>query len=150
MASTGAPDKPARQFVVAGCGYTGERVARLLAAIGPVVGVTRGSHDFKFPSLSWDIDAGAAPKLSLPDGPAPLRVVYLVPPPPLGTCDPRIGRFLGALSLVPERIVYVSTTGVYGDAGGATVTEDTPPAPATGQETEFMLMISPTSVSRPC
>lgn len=33
--------------------------------------------------------------------------------------------------MAPERIVYVSTTGVYGDAAGATVTEDTPPAPAT-------------------
>jgi hypothetical protein len=131
MASTGAPDKPAQHFVVAGCGYTGERVARLLAAIGPTVGITQSGRAFEFPSLRWDFDAGEPAGLPLSGCPALFRVLYLVPPPPQGTSDPRIRQFLGALSPVPERIVYVSTTGVYGDAGGATVTEDAPPAPAT-------------------
>jgi nucleoside-diphosphate-sugar epimerase len=32
---------------------------------------------------------------------------------------------------MPRRLIYISTTGVYGDQGGATVNEDTPPQPMT-------------------
>ena len=35
-----------------------------------------------------------------------------------------------AVAATPRRVVYVSTTGVYGDAGGDWVDEQTPPAPA--------------------
>ncbi len=111
MAETQSPDQRPRTFVIAGCGYTGTRVAERLAPQGPVIGLTRKAHTFEFT--------------------APFDVIYLVPPPAPGTTDPRIERFLDALPAAPGRIVYVSTTGVYGDAGGATVTEDTPPAPMT-------------------
>ncbi len=104
-------DKRLRTFVIAGRGYTGARVAERLAPQGAVIGLTRKPHDFNFT--------------------APYDVVYLAPPPAPGTTDPRLARFLAALPARPGRILYVSTTGVYGDAGGATVTEDTPPAPAT-------------------
>lgn len=104
-------DKSPRTFVVAGRGYTGTRVAERLAPQGTIVGLTRKAHAVEFA--------------------APFDVVYLVPPPSPGTTDPRLERFLAALPAAPGRIVYVSTTGVYGDAGGATVTEETPPAPAT-------------------
>lgn len=58
-------------------------------------------------------------------------VVYLVPPPDAGSTDPRIGGFLAALGdAQPEVLLYLSTTGVYGDSGGAIVTEETPVAPA--------------------
>ena len=40
--------------------------------------------------------------------------------------DPRIKRFLARLPAAPARLLYVSTTGVYGDAGGALVNEDSP------------------------
>jgi nucleoside-diphosphate-sugar epimerase len=111
MTATQSPDKHPRTFVVAGAGYTGARVAERLATRGTVIGLTR--------------------KASAPEFSAPFDVIYLVPPPAPGTTDPRIERFLAALPANPGRIVYISTTGVYGDAGGATVTEDTPPAPAT-------------------
>ena len=59
-------------------------------------------------------------------------VIYLVPPPDSGTTDPRLEAFLRQLGdATPAVLVYVSTTGVYGDTGGARVDEDTPVAPAT-------------------
>ena len=111
MTATQLPDQRPRTIVIAGAGYTGARVAQRLAVRGPVIGFTRKAHVLKFA--------------------APFDVIYLVPPPATGATDPRLERFLAALPAAPGRIVYVSTTGVYGDAGGATVTEDTPPAPAT-------------------
>lgn len=131
MAGIRSSEDPVQRFVVAGCGYTGERVAKLLAAIAPTVAITRGGRAFEFPSLRRDLDTHQPAGFSRSDCPAPFRVVYLVPPPTEGMTDPRIARFLKTLPVAPERIVYVSTTGVYGDAGGATITEDTPPAPAT-------------------
>ena len=111
MLETQSADKRPRTFVIAGSGYTGTRVAERLAPRGRVIGLTRKAHAFEFA--------------------APFDVIYLVPPPATGTFDARIERFLANLPAAPGRIVYISTTGVYGDAGGATVNEDTPPAPIT-------------------
>jgi nucleoside-diphosphate-sugar epimerase len=111
MATPQSPDVHPRTFVIAGAGYTGARVAERLTTRGTVIGLTRKANALKFA--------------------APFDVVYLVPPPATGTTDPRLERFLAALPTKPGRIVYVSTTGVYGDADGAMVTEDTRPAPAT-------------------
>ncbi len=55
----------------------------------------------------------------------PKRVVYLAPPPNTGLDDARMRRFLAVARCV-EHCVYVSTTGVYGAAGGAWVKETTP------------------------
>ena len=52
------------------------------------------------------------------------QVYYLAPPPSQGTMDPRMTRFLAALPTdKPHRIVYISTTGVYGDCAGEWVDE---------------------------
>ncbi|AHE96930.1 3-beta hydroxysteroid dehydrogenase [Thioalkalivibrio paradoxus ARh 1] len=54
-------------------------------------------------------------------------MVYLAPPPKSGDGDPRLRRFLARLEAdPPERFVYASTTGVYGNQHGAEVTEDAP------------------------
>lgn len=60
---------------------------------------------------------------------------YLAPPPPDGDSDPRMHHFLEALNEAepPTRIIYISTSGVYGDTGGAWVNEETPPNPQTGR-----------------
>ena len=53
-------------------------------------------------------------------------VLHCAPPPPRGTTDPRTGHLLAALAtrgILPARVVYVSTSGVYGDCGGARVDE---------------------------
>ncbi|WP_305825076.1 sugar nucleotide-binding protein [Massilia brevitalea] len=80
--------------------------------------------------------AGAVPVVADLDHPASLarlrglaqRVVHLAPPRPEGERDVRT-RHLAALLPEGARVVYVSTTGVYGDCGGALVTETRSVAP---------------------
>ena len=55
-------------------------------------------------------------------------VLHLAPPPNNGVLDTRTRNLLSALSQgkPPERLVYISTSGVYGDCGGAWVSETHP------------------------
>ena len=57
-------------------------------------------------------------------------LIHLAPPPGSGQGDPRTRHLLAALKR-PDRAVYISTSGVYGDRGGAWVDETTPLAPTT-------------------
>lgn len=69
--------------------------------------------------------------LSLPAADA---LLHCAPPPGEGVTDGRTANLLAALEkgrILPKRIVYVSTSGVYGDCGGARVDESRPPAPQT-------------------
>jgi len=53
-------------------------------------------------------------------------VLHFAPPPQAGDGDPRMARLLAALagrSSLPQGVVYISTTGVYGDCAGARVDE---------------------------
>lgn len=65
------------------------------------------------------------------------RVVHLAPPATLHSGawwrDFRTQALVRALALrsVPRTMVYASTSGVYGDCGGALITESRPPAPRT-------------------
>jgi nucleoside-diphosphate-sugar epimerase len=57
-------------------------------------------------------------------------VLHLAPPGESGERDQRSANLIDALSLrPPERLVYISTSGVYGDCGGAWVDEARPLAP---------------------
>ena len=118
------------RYLIVGCGYVGTRLAKSLLARGPVVGLTgrpetaaaldRAGID----GFAWNLDdeAAAAPRiLSMP-----AAVFYLAPPQPSGVHDERLARFLARLTTLPSRFVYVSTTGVYGDTGGAAVAEEAP------------------------
>ena len=58
------------------------------------------------------------------------QVIYMAPPPASGSTDPRIRAFLDRLAAPPSVLVYLSTTAVYGDTGGAPVDEDSLPEPA--------------------
>jgi nucleoside-diphosphate-sugar epimerase len=67
-------------------------------------------------------------------------VLFLAPPPALATPgsqnvhDPRTGRLLAALATrgsLPQRLIYISTTGVYGDCGGEEIDETRPCRAAT-------------------
>ena len=56
-------------------------------------------------------------------------VLHFAPPPQAGDGDPRMARLLAALagrSSLPQGVVYISTTGVYGDCAGARVDETRP------------------------
>lgn len=60
-------------------------------------------------------------------------VLHLAPPPDRGATDARTRRLLAALgrSTPPKKLVYISTSGVYGDCGGAQVGETRPINPQT-------------------
>jgi len=117
---------------IVGCGYTGSRLAARW------IGAGQGVRGFATrPATLHDIEASGALAVSLDlDLPpvAPLGfdgelVYYSVPPAASGDRDERLERLLDSISGTPRRIVYLSTTGVYGDRGGATVDEDSTPAP---------------------
>jgi nucleoside-diphosphate-sugar epimerase len=68
--------------------------------------------------------------------PAADAVLHCAPPPPSGEADSRTAHLLAALAkarILPARFVYVSTSGVYGDCGGAPVEESRPVNPQTGR-----------------
>lgn len=123
-------------WLIAGCGYTGTRLARSLAGHlvgqGPVLALVRSAASAAalaregIQAVLADFD-GTAMFLVPPDLSA---VVYLAPPAGPDGEDTRFRRFLAALGPArPQVLVYVSTTGVYGDKGGAAVDESAPPAP---------------------
>lgn len=110
---------------VTGAGYTGRRVLERLPADG-VVALSRSVINTDRRLEAFDLDAGAALPVQLPSR---FAVIYTVPP--RGPApDKRLRRFLSLLMPPPERFVYISTTGVYGDCGGNTVTETTPVKPS--------------------
>ena len=119
--------------LIAGCGYVGTRLARRLRERRPVLALVRSEAAAAalaregIPVLLADLDGAAA--FPVPDDLA--AVAYLAPPAGQGGEDGRFRRFLAALGGArPGVLLYLSTTGVYGDTGGAVVDEATPPAPA--------------------
>jgi nucleoside-diphosphate-sugar epimerase len=119
-------------FAIIGCGYVGARLARRLP--GPVAAVTGSAasaarlRESGIAAEACDLDrlpAGA----QLPIEAGGVVLFYLSPPPGDGPVDTRLRACLAALPGVPARFVYMSTTGVYGDAGGGSVDEDLPLAP---------------------
>ncbi len=59
-------------------------------------------------------------------------VLHCAPPPPQGEGDPRTANLLAVIergAIIPARMVYLSTSGVYGDCGGALVEETRPVNP---------------------
>jgi nucleoside-diphosphate-sugar epimerase len=120
--------------LIAGCGYAGTRLARRLAGEGPVLALVRRTAAAEalirqgIPARAVDFDERPPAPLVLPEPLGPL--VYLAPPGGTGPEDARLGGFLAALGPArPACFVYLSTTGVYGDTGGAPVDEASPAAP---------------------
>lgn len=63
-------------------------------------------------------------------------VLHFAPPQASGRTDRRMQALLAALSggkILPRRLVYISTSGVYGDCGDAWVSEERPPLPQTAR-----------------
>jgi len=61
-------------------------------------------------------------------------ILHFAPPQDAGSDDRRTKALIAALStgkILPRRLVYISTTGVYGDCGGAWVSELRPTRPQT-------------------
>ncbi len=119
------------RLLVIGCGDVGMRLLPLVRAHYRVFAVT--SQRERFAELRA---AGAVPLLADLDQPASLRrlaglapqIVHLAPPPGEGVQDRRTRN---VTAILPDRaqVVYVSTTGVYGDLGGRWADETQPVAP---------------------
>jgi len=62
-------------------------------------------------------------------------VLHSAPPPDHGELDPRTRRLLAALrrGSLPRRLIYISTSGVYGDCAGERVAETRPLRPQTAR-----------------
>jgi nucleoside-diphosphate-sugar epimerase len=123
---------------IVGCGYTGLRLALRWRRQGhPVRGFATRPESLReiaatgVGSTLLNLDADPTPLDVAPLDVEGHLVYYAVPPAPSGDRDPRLERFLKAAIGAPRRIVYLSTTGVYGDHAGREVDEDTPAAPRT-------------------
>jgi nucleoside-diphosphate-sugar epimerase len=137
---TPQPDRPTRfnqpTLLIVGCGDVGLRVARrlhgrwrLLALTSSADRVDRLRAAGLVPLVGNLDDARSLARLAgLADA-----VLHLAPPAGEGTGDTRTAHLLQALARKGRvrRVVYASTTGVYGDAGGARFDETRPVNPAT-------------------
>jgi len=123
------------RLLILGCGNVGLRLLALLKQRFRVFAVT--SQPDRCAELRA---AGAIPLVADLDQPATLArlarlaqvVIHLAPPQSAGEKDRR-SRNLAAI--LPERatLVYISTTGVYGDCGGALIDETRILAPHNGR-----------------
>ncbi len=102
--------------VVVGTGYVGQRFIRN-DSNNSIVGLTHSDYD---------LDTDGKPPIDLVP---PYSILYTVPPSSESTADVRLERLLGDLESAPQRFVYISTTGVYGNRDGALVDEETPVTP---------------------
>jgi nucleoside-diphosphate-sugar epimerase len=123
-------------LLIVGCGDVGMRVARLLRGRWRLIGLTSS------PARCAELRAaGVQPLVGNLDAPATLArlagladaVLHLAPPPLSGATDPRTAHLLQALARKGRvrRIVYGSTSGVYGNCGGARFDETRAVKPAT-------------------
>ena len=122
------PIQASRRCSIVGCGDVGLRVARLLRRP-----LARRRADDEPGARAGLRAAGVVPLLGDLDRPATLArladladaVLHLAPPAAEGTRDLRTAHLVRALarSTRLRRLVYGSTTGVYGDCAGALVDE---------------------------
>ena len=128
-----------KDVLIVGCGDIGVRVARLVQqAGGDVIGLAR-SEVGAGRLLALGIDPvmanldDAASLNALPT--AGKLIFYFAPPPGGGPFDSRMRNFCQAVDSgqAPAKVVYISTSGVYGDCRGEWVTEQTPINPQTSR-----------------
>ena len=122
-----------------GCGDIALRTARLLRPRYRLYGLTRDPKQtgslrrHGITPIVGDLDDGMSlDRLRI----AAYAVLHFAPPPADEHCatDPRMARLLAQLARggsLPQRLVYISTTGVYGDCDGARIDETRPLRPRT-------------------
>jgi nucleoside-diphosphate-sugar epimerase len=115
-------------MLILGCGYLGRLVAPSLVERGEdVIGVVRSAESAAaleaVGARALRLDLAADPLDKLPCASA--QVFHFAPPPTSGAEDGLTARLVAAFHRNgdPRRVVYVSTTGVYGDCGGEWVDE---------------------------
>jgi len=114
-----------KRLLIVGHGDIAERVRLRLPAGAEVRSIAR--------RLGADLDRPEtlAPCVGWADA-----VLHCAPPPLQGEGDARTENLLAAIdrgAIIPARLVYLSTSGVYGDCGGAYVDETRPVNPQTAR-----------------
>lgn len=117
------------RVLLIGCGDIALRIATLLHGRAVLAGLTRRSEDVPrlrahgiVPIVGDLDDFRTLARVAI----APFAVLHLAPPPGEGRDDARTQKLLAALTKrgrIPQRFVYISTSGVYGDCAGARVNE---------------------------
>jgi nucleoside-diphosphate-sugar epimerase len=120
------------RVLLIGCGDVALRTADLLHPKVRLYGLTRRAEDIPrlrahgIVPIVGDLDVLASlGRLRT----APFAVLHFAPPPSEGRDDPRTQKLIAALTRarsIPQRFVYLSTSGVYGDCAGARITEARP------------------------
>jgi nucleoside-diphosphate-sugar epimerase len=128
-----------QKLLIVGCGDVARRTLPRLVGRYRIFALLRDPAQSSF----WR-DHGACPVLADLDQPSTLKrlsgladiVLHFAPPPERGSLDPRMRRLLAALcrgQSLPQRFVYISTSGVYGDCAGERIDETRPARPATAR-----------------
>ena len=125
-----------KKILIVGFGDVAERLVRTYAGQAEFIGLVRRPERVAelrtlgvTPYLGDLDDAASLERLPRVDA-----VFHFAPPPNAGTTDPRTARLLNALGRrLPGALVYISTSGVYGDCGGDWVAETRAVAPVNGR-----------------
>jgi nucleoside-diphosphate-sugar epimerase len=118
-----------RRLLIIGCGDVGLRLAKVLRGRWRIYALTHSQN--RYSTLRAQ---GVMPVSGDLDRPETLQriaglaqdVVHLAPPPGSGARDTRTNNLIRALAKggsLPQRLVYISTSGVYGDCGGDVIDE---------------------------
>lgn len=115
-----------------GCGYVGTRLVGALQSQGADVVATARTARTEAGVAVHALDLDAPEPVALPPHAV---LIYLAPPQPDGDTDRRSLNLVNGLQNAPPRhaVVYVSTTGVYGECKGAWVDETAPLRPSTAR-----------------
>jgi nucleoside-diphosphate-sugar epimerase len=126
-------------MLIVGCGDIGLRIAQLARGRWRVYALSRSERHHELLRA-----VGAIPVVADLDRPSTLArhvgfahdVIHLAPPPAKGSLDTRTVNLVRALSKggsLPQRLVYMSTSGVYGDCAGELVPETRPTMPTSAR-----------------
>ncbi|SFE43414.1 SDR family oxidoreductase [Nitrosomonas sp. Nm166] len=129
-----------KTLLIAGCGDIALRVATLLQKHYRIFGLYRNVSNSDHLRLHRIIPIYG--NLDYPDDLEKLAgiaqlVIHLAPPPNQGLHDYRTAHLLSALTsrtkkhakILPQRLIYISTSGVYGNCNGALIDETRPVHP---------------------
>jgi len=119
--------KDHQKILIAGCGYIGKKVARLLQqeeyTCSALVNSEKSQNLCQQQNIRTNI-------INLDDDFSDISlqadvILYTIAPQNHGIEDHRIKPFLALLKQAPKKIILISTTGVYGDCHGDWVDENT-------------------------
>jgi nucleoside-diphosphate-sugar epimerase len=128
-----------KRLLIIGCGDIARRAVRLMRGRYRLYALTRDPSEvnqlraLRITPIVGDLDHPIT--LQRLAGIADL-VLHMAPPPSEGKLDRRTTNLLNALNrgrIVPRRLVYISTSGVYGNCDGQLVSETRPLNPQTAR-----------------